>query len=42
MKAAIAISRATVSDVNLKDNVIIRMQAEMNEIKSQLFKEVSN
>lgn len=41
MKAAVAISRATASDLNLKDHTINQLEKELNEVKSQLFKEVS-
>ncbi|KAG5671611.1 hypothetical protein PVAND_001804 [Polypedilum vanderplanki] len=39
MKASIAISRATENDVSLKDYSINQLERDLNEFKSQLFKE---
>lgn len=40
MKAAIALSRATECDIKSKDHAIDQLQKKLNELKSQLFKEV--
>lgn len=41
MNAAIAISRATIGDVETKNQTIVQLQKDMNDVKSQLYKEVS-
>lgn len=41
MKAAIAISRANIGDVISKDQIIEQLKKDLNEVKSQVFKEVS-
>lgn len=40
MKAAVALSRASECDINSKDRTIHQLQADLNELKSQLSKEV--
>ena len=40
MKAAVAISRANLNDLGLKDNIIDQLQREIEVLKTQLFKEV--
>jgi hypothetical protein len=41
MKAAIALSRASECDMKSKDCAIDQLQKDLNEVKSQLFKEVT-
>lgn len=40
MKAAVAISRATIGDVCLKEETIHKLQKDLGEVKSQFIKEV--
>lgn len=42
MKAAIAISRATIGDVCKKDETISKLEKDLNEVKFQFIKEVNN
>jgi hypothetical protein len=42
MKAAIAISRATVGDVCIKDEAISKLKSDLSEVKLQLISEVNN
>jgi hypothetical protein len=41
MKAAIAISRATIGDACKKDETIIKLQKDLSEVKCQFIKEAS-